>query len=690
MKLKSKWESIYNRFKDAHLVRQDEIWLGRRRGSQDDDDESEEDESNEVVEGNGRKDKKGRGKGKGKRLERKDEEMRIIRDRGTLRGISGQIQFGDFIKLEEEEVESNEEESTDQELQNGGSKFNPSYSDDHELPMDSDEDELGQDNFLLDQYTEFNPINQVATHQEGIRFGFQEQEEDEQESLEKAMRLNPDLREFLEEERKRREILGLDSDGDDEDELESEEEVIDFGDPEWETGGSGSRKRNGEDLESEEEDKDEENDLEDENQVNERGVQGERVRALSYDSDSEDELDVLVDDDRDESSRSATQPRFKSTTLKSKTNSHLNSNDLNPSRSRSKSNPPSSYSIPSNPSQYDYLPPEWLEKRSNVQDLLDSDSLNGSMIPFDETEIPGLKELLDSKDLTPAWMQGRRAEVGSKEKSSSSSTQQTFRTNSTPTLRSTPSTSTLHIPSPLTSRQKEKMKDIEPTNLGEVPKQILDRIKSGNGRSKVKVAGIEKGKSKKIHGIEFPLSPPRSHSPHSDRLDRSSSLEMKYQPITSSSTSKSNKSEKTTPSVSRSKVSPSNSSLRKLIGTPISNSYKPSSINSNRIFNDKVSSTSKKSSNMISPPGTPTRSSSTVKSSKLPSSSGSGSNRSLKRKRIMNLFGNDDFQDDEEEEGGGVGKSSSNVMGSSPCGSQHGIGKCQKAFCFSCLSVGEE
>ncbi|WFD34022.1 hypothetical protein MCUN1_000850 [Malassezia cuniculi] len=61
LRLKTKWESIYERFKDAHLEDQDEIYLGRPG----------------------------------------IDEPRIIRDRGSIRALSRQLRFGSFIRDED-------------------------------------------------------------------------------------------------------------------------------------------------------------------------------------------------------------------------------------------------------------------------------------------------------------------------------------------------------------------------------------------------------------------------------------------------------------------------------------------------------------------------------------------------------------------------------------------------------------
>lgn len=63
LRLKTKWEGIYERFRDAHLEDQDEIYLGRPGVAGD--------------------------------------EPRIIRDRGSLRALEKQLRFGSFIRDED-------------------------------------------------------------------------------------------------------------------------------------------------------------------------------------------------------------------------------------------------------------------------------------------------------------------------------------------------------------------------------------------------------------------------------------------------------------------------------------------------------------------------------------------------------------------------------------------------------------
>ncbi|KDN52032.1 hypothetical protein K437DRAFT_272871 [Tilletiaria anomala UBC 951] len=157
LRLKSKWDSIYEKFKDAHLLPQDEIFLGSQRHG----------------------------------------EMRVLRDRGILRGLKKEINFGHFIKLEE--AAEQEERLLDGTFE----------------PVESDEDELGgwgDKSYLKTQYREFDNIVE------------------EQESQEE----DPDLRDFLEAERRRREVMGEESEVELEGDAEEDDEsVIDFTDPHW-------------------------------------------------------------------------------------------------------------------------------------------------------------------------------------------------------------------------------------------------------------------------------------------------------------------------------------------------------------------------------------------------------------------------------------------------------------------------
>ncbi len=187
--LKRKWEAIYDKFKDAHLAPQDEIFLG------------------------------GRGKG----------DLRVCRDRGVLRALQDEVQFGHFI----EEDEYKQQQEQQQQLEEGEEGYDLA---------NSDEDELGgwgNKSYLKSQYPEFNSENNdwdAGTARQGVRRGQEGLEEEEEEEEEEAP-LDPELLEFLEAERQRREIMGPESvaseaeaDGSDDDD---DDDVVDFSDPLW-------------------------------------------------------------------------------------------------------------------------------------------------------------------------------------------------------------------------------------------------------------------------------------------------------------------------------------------------------------------------------------------------------------------------------------------------------------------------
>lgn len=141
-RLKAKWESIFERFKDAHLQDQDELYLGN------------------VANG---------------------EPLVVIKDRGSLRALERTMNFGDFIK--------------DEELQ--GWKSRPEAS------------------------TETAP-----GHDDQWHIGSEDVESDDERSEDPADN-DPDLREFLEAEA-RRKALHAEQHLDDE-----EDDVIDLNDPSW-------------------------------------------------------------------------------------------------------------------------------------------------------------------------------------------------------------------------------------------------------------------------------------------------------------------------------------------------------------------------------------------------------------------------------------------------------------------------
>lgn len=706
LKLKETWEGIYNRFKDAHLVKQDEIWLGRRRrkGDSPDSDSDEDDDSQEERNG------KRKGKAKEKRY-RKDEEMRIIRDRGTLRNIEKSIQFGDFIKSEEDEDDLKSEDD---------SSINKQKSSDEDdlIQDDEDEDELNdwnhdQDSFLLTQYTEFkrdphDELNFRNTQEGEEGFSEEDEKEEERKSLELAIKSNPDLRDFLMEEKKRRDLLGLASDEEEEeseDESSSEDDddassssqddedddpVIDFADPEWESNAIENRESIGERDEI--------------GQVEQRRREVDENNPLVYDSNSEDELDVLEDSPNpkkekaklpEKRGKGTEKSRAKGSSSESESEpastipSKAKSNDHNPRHSpqlaiKSKKSQRNDSSKTPSTSQYDYIPSKWEEKRRNIQDLLDSDLLDGSMIPYD---IPGLKELLNDKKLRKPSQQVKERKGGNvnlaimnrrgndKSKPFDSSSSRASASSSKPHTNQS-------IPPSLLSR---------PTSIS--------RQVSANSKDEFSL-----GKSLKlptaINTATLPISPTSSHSPNSDRLMRSSSASTSNSTSTSSSTHRqvpsSNSTKAASMKASTSSYQPSKDptstprNVRTISGKNITSSSNRSSLSKNK--------TTERIKSMISetPPGTPSRprsnqissSSSLKKTGSRPSSSQKSDTPTIKRKRMLNFEEEEDDEIDRDEVKGG---STSSFMGSSPCGmaGSHGSGKCSKAFCFTCLSMKE-
>uniref|UniRef100_V5EYK8 Uncharacterized protein n=1 Tax=Kalmanozyma brasiliensis (strain GHG001) TaxID=1365824 RepID=V5EYK8_KALBG len=158
-RLKRKWDSIFDRFKDAHLQEQDEIYLGNRANG---------------------------------------EPIVVVKDRGSLRSLRQDMEFGVFIK--------------DEELQ--GWKERPEARE-----MQDDEDEYEED---------FDPSH-MPLHQRQLAGASSSESEDEEED---PAANDPDLREFLQAEAQRKAMLGQGGTGDQGAE-EEDEEIIDFGDPAW-------------------------------------------------------------------------------------------------------------------------------------------------------------------------------------------------------------------------------------------------------------------------------------------------------------------------------------------------------------------------------------------------------------------------------------------------------------------------
>ncbi|KAJ1017825.1 hypothetical protein NDA16_005141 [Ustilago loliicola] len=160
-RLKRKWDSIFERFKDAHLQEQDEIYLGNRANG---------------------------------------EPIVVIKDRGSLRSLRQSMEFGVFIK--------------DEELQ--GWKDRPEARE-----MDDQEDEYDDD---IDPARVPLHARSGKQHQAGVSSSESEDEEDDPAAN------DPELREFLQAEARRKALLGHAGQDDEE---EEDDEVIDFGDPMW-------------------------------------------------------------------------------------------------------------------------------------------------------------------------------------------------------------------------------------------------------------------------------------------------------------------------------------------------------------------------------------------------------------------------------------------------------------------------
>lgn len=100
-RLRRKWESIYERFRDAHLAEQDEIYLGRASDAND--------------------------------------PLRVIKDCGSLRTLRRQLKFGSFMSEQEREALSLDGEALDDEADEEDAPLTPgdeaaAASDDDETP----------------------------------------------------------------------------------------------------------------------------------------------------------------------------------------------------------------------------------------------------------------------------------------------------------------------------------------------------------------------------------------------------------------------------------------------------------------------------------------------------------------------------------------------------------------------------
>ncbi|KAJ1021264.1 hypothetical protein NDA18_005505 [Ustilago nuda] len=160
-RLKRKWDSIFERFKDAHLHEQDEIYLGNRANG---------------------------------------EPIVVVKDRGSLRSLRESMEFGVFIK--------------DEELQ--GWKDRPEARE-----MDDREDEY-HDHI----HPTHGPFQAHRGTQQMARVSSSESEDQEDDPAAN----DPDLREFLQAEARRKALLGDTGQSDQEAEAE---DMIDLGDLMW-------------------------------------------------------------------------------------------------------------------------------------------------------------------------------------------------------------------------------------------------------------------------------------------------------------------------------------------------------------------------------------------------------------------------------------------------------------------------
>lgn len=160
-RLKRKWDSIFERFKDAHLQEQDEIYLGNRANG---------------------------------------EPIVVVKDRGSLRSLRQSMEFGVFIK--------------DEELQ--GWKDRPEARE-----MDDREDEY---------HDHIHPTHELFQAHRGTQQLARVSSSESEDQEDDPAANDPDLREFLQAEARRKALLG--DTGQIDQEAEGED-MIDLGDPMW-------------------------------------------------------------------------------------------------------------------------------------------------------------------------------------------------------------------------------------------------------------------------------------------------------------------------------------------------------------------------------------------------------------------------------------------------------------------------
>lgn len=191
MRLKHKWDAIYERFKDAHQVKQDEIYLGRG-----------------------------------------EEKIQIVKDNGVLRALKDdECSFGSF-HIKEEDLDEVERELK-RARGDGLDSSTPLVID------SSDEDELAawDPKFVRRQYREFGGVadGQVKKEPPHDKSGGGKGDADEEEV---AQITDPDLIAFLAAEARRRELVGETESVADDDDCK----IVDFRDSKW-SGEKAQRRR---------------------------------------------------------------------------------------------------------------------------------------------------------------------------------------------------------------------------------------------------------------------------------------------------------------------------------------------------------------------------------------------------------------------------------------------------------------
>lgn len=193
LRLKSKWDSIYERFKDAHLLDQDdEIDLGQGK-----------------------------------------QEPRVIRDKGVLRALRGEMTFGSFhIKdadLDEVRKRLKTAGGDDFEDDQEATAANKAAGGNDPIVVgDSDEDESApiDPEFVRSQYQEFrqHPVEKPIKREYPLEDDYDSDHSGIEEIDDPALLNDPELREFLQAEARRKAMCGDEGFTEDED----EDEVVDL------------------------------------------------------------------------------------------------------------------------------------------------------------------------------------------------------------------------------------------------------------------------------------------------------------------------------------------------------------------------------------------------------------------------------------------------------------------------------